>query len=433
MLGRLFLKPSIEALQAKARALQDDGEFGQAKLVYEQIQERVAEDPEQAKQTSDAINSCLDGIAEQRIRRARELFDAKSRDFALEELVGALEVAVSEAVRSKAARLRDELERSDAVASATADGPTESEELALVTGSLEDEQADEYAEYGAPLTSALLALSRGQASAALESLREILDAAEAPRYLWFELGRALLAQTPLSDEHRAEAVEALRRFLELLGEHESVEPRLMAHRLLAQVALDQGQDEDAVSELENAAAELPDDPRAYLELARVLRLSARAPEAVEVLELAVDAIDHDPPWQLLGELGLALKDAGHSAAAISTLEGVVEMFSARRVYDLPPAIATPLADLHSEAGQRERAADLYRALAHGSDHRQHAWYHLRAGELLWELGLEQEARSMLTRAEALVEHREDGQDGSPLTREQRERLTALLNAAAPDR
>jgi lipoprotein NlpI len=49
----------------------------------------------------------------------------------------------------------------------------------------------------------------------------------------------------------------------------------------------------------------------------------------------------------------------------------------------------------------DRAADMYRALSQGSDRERHARYHYEAGRLLHAIGLMDEARRMLTRAEAL--------------------------------
>ena len=45
---------------------------------------------------------------------------------------------------------------------------------------------------------------------------------------------------------------------------------------------------------------------------------------------------------------------------------------------------------------------MYRALSQGSDKEQHALYHYEAGRLLLALGLTDEARRMLTRADALT-------------------------------
>ena len=84
------------------------------------------------------------------------------------------------------------------------------------------------------------------------------------------------------------------------------------------------------------------------------------------------------------------------------LEQVIEFFTSRQVLDYPPSTAMTLADLYEAEGRIDRAADLYRALSAGSDRTNHARYHYEAGRLLQQLELDDEARRMLTRAEALL-------------------------------
>ena len=67
-----------------------------------------------------------------------------------------------------------------------------------------------------------------------------------------------------------------------------------------------------------------------------------------------------------------------------------------------PTTATSLAKLYEADGRLDRAADMYRALSQGSDRERHALYHYEAGRLLHALGLTDEARRMLTRADALA-------------------------------
>ena len=90
-----------------------------------------------------------------------------------------------------------------------------------------------------------------------------------------------------------------------------------------------------------------------------------------------------------------------------------------RSADFPPTTATTLAKLYEADGRLDRAADLYRALSQGSDRDRHALYHYEAGRLLEALGLDEEARRMLTRAEALL-----GEDDGELG----EKVAALLRA-----
>jgi tetratricopeptide (TPR) repeat protein len=108
-----------------------------------------------------------------------------------------------------------------------------------------------------------------------------------------------------------------------------------------------------------------------------------------------------PDWRVLQELGLAQAEAGHDAAAIETLEQVIEVLTGRQHYDLPPATATRLAELHEQRGNLERAADLYRALTEGSDGDNLPAYHRKAAGLLERLGMDDEAHRLGQRADAL--------------------------------
>ena len=81
---------------------------------------------------------------------------------------------------------------------------------------------------------------------------------------------------------------------------------------------------------------------------------------------------------------------------------MVEFFTNHQITDFPPTTATTLAKLYEADGRLDRAADLYRALSQGSDKERHALYHYEAGRLLHALGLADEARRMLTRADALT-------------------------------
>ena len=80
-------------------------------------------------------------------------------------------------------------------------------------------------------------------------------------------------------------------------------------------------------------------------------------------------------------------------------------------------ISLPITKSQTSRRPLDRAADLYRALSQGSDRDRHARYHYEAGRLLKALELEDEARRMLTRAEALL-----GEDDAELG----EKVAALL-------
>jgi tetratricopeptide (TPR) repeat protein len=133
-----------------------------------------------------------------------------------------------------------------------------------------------------------------------------------------------------------------------------------------------------------------------------LRDKGHAAEALDVLLTSVQlSKSAGTDWRLLEEVGLASDLVGKADDARNFLEQVIEYFANQQVTDFPPSTATTLAKLYQAEGRLERAADMYRALSQGSDRERHALYHYEAGRLLHAIGLLEEARRMLTRAEAL--------------------------------
>ncbi|UCH29643.1 MAG: tetratricopeptide repeat protein [Myxococcales bacterium] len=385
-----------EGLQNKADALFAAGDFGPAKLAYEKA---IAASPEDARQAlEERVRACTNGIARQRIDEARAYLAEGAIELARQELEGALEVADDEALLGEARASLDGLEAKDAQEQATSQEMTDEEQIALLMGQWEEAQAEEYETYGDSFLDALLALHKERFDEARAQLESLLSAAPSPQYLWLELGRARL----LTDDAEG-GKEALVAFLESLDEGEANEAKVAVNLTLARLADDDGRFEEAMQRFEAAVHAVPDDYRPYLAMGAFLRDKGHAEEALEVLKNALQlskstAVD----WRLLEELGLAHDQAGKAREAQSFLEQVIEFFTSRQVSDFPPSTATTLAKLYEAEGRIDRAADMFRALSQGSDRANHAVYHYEAGRLLSALDLGDEARRMLTRAEALL-------------------------------
>ena len=408
LLKRLFGGRSADEEQARGEALLAEGDAGGAKLAFERALHKAKDAPAARRdELLKKMHEAQDAIAQTRLREAEAYLAANEVELAQVELQGALEVVVDENLRARAQRIVDTLERSDAVARAAPTDLSADEVLGAMAGSWEDAQAAEYAELGDPFEAALLALHDGKARTALEAMNDLLDQADEPRYLWYEVGRAHFELDEPSESELDDGADALRTFIECMDEHEGGDARLTAHLLLARLADGNDDVEEAVAELEAAAAALQHDPRPYKELGAYLRSKNRGAEAVEVLELALQGSEETPDWAFLTELGLAYEAAGNRPAAIETLEGVLQTLAAHRRLDFPPPTAVSLARLHEEENNLERAADLYRTLCDGSDRGNHATYHYEAGRLLRKLDLASESRRMLTRARALAKQLED--------------------------
>ncbi len=386
-----------EALESKADALLERGEYGPAKLAYEKA---LAAAPESSHQALlEKVDQCTDGIARRRIEEAEAYLAQGAIELATQELQGALEVAVDEALKAKAQGLLDGLEATEAQAQAEAPTMTDEERVALLMGQWQDAQAEEYDEYGDALLEALVAMHKEDFAEARPALEALLAEAAEPCFLWLEVGRVRL----LSDDVEG-GKEALHRFLATLDGSDGGEARLAANLTLARLADDAGDFEEATRCFDAAVHALPNDYRPYLAMGAFLRDKGHGKEAVDVLLTSLElSRTSGTDWRLLEELGLAHELAENPEQAKKFLEQVIEFFRNHQIDDYPPSTATTLARLYEADGRLERAADLYRALSNGSDRAHHALYHYEAGRLLTTLELGDEAHRMLTRAKALAE------------------------------
>jgi tetratricopeptide (TPR) repeat protein len=403
-LRRLWGGRSAAEERAEADRLFQNRSFFEARQAYERALDRARDDADLRAHCEARLAACADALAEQRIEEAARLREGGELDLARAELATAIELARSPAVREKALRAAALLEGRDAVEQATETELSDDERWAVIAGTWDQAQMDEYDAYGEDFRAALLALHDGRVKEARRVLERLAEEhADDAVYLWVEVGRARFR-----DEDEEGCAQALRRFLERVDEDDRSQERLQAHLVLCALADKAGDEEKAIEWLHKAVDAMPDDPRAYLQLGAFLRQKGYPEEAIEVLEAAIDRMDGDrPSWEAYQELGLAKRDAGHDEDAIELLEKVIHFFVTRSHLDFPPSAALPLAQLYEKLGRKERAADLYRSLASGSDRANHLQYHLEAARVLSELGLLAEARRMLTRAAALAESKPD--------------------------
>jgi tetratricopeptide (TPR) repeat protein len=394
LLKRLF-STSPEGLEKKADTLFADGRHGQAKLAYEKALEASSEG--ERVRLLDKVRRCRDEIARRRIEGAKAHLAQGSVKLAEQELQSALEIAHDDAVCGQIRTLLDGLEAQDAQGRAASAEMTDEERIALIVGQWHEAQAEEYDSYGEDLLDALVAMDKERFDDARARLESLVATAPEPRYLWLEIGRARL----LTDDV-AGGKEALQRFLGALEADEAGETKLAANLALARLADEAGEFQEAIGYFEGAVHAMPEDYRPYLAMGAFLRVKGHGAEALEVLLTALDlSKTAGTDWRLLEEIGLASELAGKTEDSRSFLEQVIELFRNHKNLDFPPATATALAKLYEAEGRLERAADMYRALSQGSDKERHALYHYEAGRLLHALGLTEEARRMLVRADAL--------------------------------
>jgi tetratricopeptide (TPR) repeat protein len=398
--GKWFGGRSLEEERGHADALFAQGEFGSAKLAYDRALGLAKGMPELQASLQTHIDACRDAIAKQHLAEAERLVNEGNVDFARDELHQVKDTAVDKALLRLADDLLDRLERAVVRAELQEhEAPAEEDRFELIAGGFEEDQYAEYMAHGEPAKRALLLLHDGRTADARAALEALIEGADGPRYLWFELGRARLA-----DGETEGGQEALERFLHALHAEEGGDARLLAETELAQLAHARGDFDAAVAHYESALTSMPDDPRPYLAMAAFFRREKLTEEAIEVLESGIEALDgQQPDFRLWQELGLALADAGRDAEAIEHLERVVALLSSQHHHtELPPEGAIRLADLYERSGRPARALDLYSLLARGSDRPNLHLYHEQAARLMEQLGLHDDARRMLLRARELA-------------------------------
>jgi tetratricopeptide (TPR) repeat protein len=382
----LFAKDSFEdARIAYVRAL--DRKKGASAEAIEHCEERVGE--------------CLDRMAEKRIAEAKELIAGGHQDLAEVELRNAMETASSPEIGKRARRELEAMEQEEAKRQAEAlPEMSDDDRWALLSGSWNGDQIDEYDEYGEEFRDALLALHDGKVKEAREALEELLEENEEDAcFLWLEVGRARVL-----DGDREGAEEALDTFLETVDDEEAVDARLIAYAELSGLRDLAGTEEGAIAALSSAMEAVPDDPRPFFMMGRYLRAKGHAQEAAEVLEAALPLLDEErPDWRFFEELGLAHLSAQGEEKAAEYLDRVLAQHVQLRRLDFPPATAVARAKIYESTGELHKAADLFRGLAAGSDRDNHLAYYREAARLLLELELADDARRMLTRALALAE------------------------------
>lgn len=398
---RLFGTTTEAEDRAEAERLFTARSWAEARAAFERLRDR-RDAPASTRDEAEArIAACLDALAEERIAEAERFLREGQLELARAELTSAAELARTDAIRKRAARMLDSAERRDArVAAQAAVELDDDERWALLAGTWSDGQLDEYDEYGEGFRAALLAMDAGDAAAALPPLEALFREHEGDGvYLLLELARA---RSRTGDE--AGGVRALELFLTRVPDEDRSDARVQAFVFLAQLADRDGDDEKAIEQLQRGIDAMPDDPRPLVNMGVFLRLKGEPEPAITLIEAALALLDEDQPnWPVHLELALAKRDADRKGEAIETLERIVRYFVGRSTLDLPAQVAVPLAELQEEAGNLGRAADLYSTLARGSDKANHVVFHREAGRLLKELGLRQEARRMLTRASALAD------------------------------
>jgi len=409
--GKLF-GGGWEKTIARARELEEAGEDGDALILYERAlaSERKGVQVDAIRDAEARAMAIRDRIADARIADGKLFLEQGSAESAEEAFRTALQVAGTGEKEAEAQACLDAMEAELVrMLADEAREPTQEEIFQALSGAWEEEQWDEYEEYGDAFREAYLAFHTGRPEEAVGILERLLDeAGQDAVFLLFELGRARAASAVRAGAEQAaklrrEAIDALESFNERIPGGVAEGVCAAAWNELAQIHIEMEDLESAEDALMRAQEAVPGEPIAYLNLGRFLKQAGRVDEAVEALEQGVEVMDKlRPDFRLLAELGLAYREIERVDDAVETLRMVVDgMVQLQNGYH-DPYVTLPLAEMYEQKGRVREACDLYRHLAEGNDGDNLGLYSYHSARLLLELGEGELATRYLARARELV-------------------------------
>jgi Tfp pilus assembly protein PilF len=418
-LKKLFGKDPA-ALRKEAERTAKDGDWGDAKLAYQQLVEALPDTAKDERAAAKAkLDECQTELVKLQLAAVDRMREAGDVEAAIEACRATIEMAdglaIKALVKQKADALTEDFVRSSQPETGAA---TEEDVFLALSGSWSEEQSDELYEYGDEFKNAFLALHQGKADEARDVFGRIAQAHPEGLHIRLELARALVASRrcstpeaePSEEDAKTEAKAALaaaaslfRGYLEHEPEEASDELYAAVQSELAGVLVEIGDLKGAEECLIEAADATHEQTFGHLNLGRFYRMQKRYDEAIKRLEVAVEKMGTvTPDIRVYRELGYAHRDAGHKQEAMDCLKAVIDHQASLGIYDFDPETAETLAELHLEKGEKEEASDLYRHLAQGRNIGERFRYHLLAGKLLKELGKKAEGVRELHAARALA-------------------------------
>ena len=415
-LKKLFGKDPA-ALRKEAETEAKEGNWGEAKLAWQQLLEARSDAPrDERDEIARKIGECQTGLVKRQLVEVKRLRSSDDLEGAVELCRSTIEMADGLTIKAEVKELSDALTEDLARASQPDTGaPTEEDVFLALSGGWSDAQSDELYGYGEIFRKAFLGLHEGRADEARDVFRIVLRENPEALHIRLELARALVAsrrrETPgkePEEEAAAEAKAAIEEAAALFAvltasRRKPDELYATVQSELAQVLLELGDGKGAEECLVEAADVTHEQTYGHLNLGRFLRMEKRYDEAIKRLDLAVEKMGGvTPDIRVYRELGLAHRDAGHRDEALDCFKAVIDHRGSLGIYAFDPETAEALATLHLDRGEKSEAADLYRHLAQGRNLAGRYRYHMLAGRLLKEIGKKAEGVRELHAARALA-------------------------------
>jgi len=403
-----LLGGTFESNRDEGHALFADQSYGPALLAYEKALDKASGDRASAgdvEAVTERVRRCRLELARGRLAEADALVGEGEMQRALENLEDAAEICDDEEIAEAIAERKQRYEAEEARRlRGDEEEMTEEELLAVMAGTWNEDQADEYAELPDEFRDALLARQDGDLERAVELFSEVIECPDLeyePRYAHVELATTL---TGLG--RNEEAIEAFDRFLEAVEDDEdALEARTAALTAKGRTLLDLERPDEAEELLLAATRLSPESHVTFLNLGVFLRSRQDHERSLEALRTAAELMGQmHPDFRVIREMGLTYLAMDRKQEAEETLYAVVEHHASRGTHDqLDPLATITLAKLYEDKEQFDKASDLYRHLAQGYDSANHFAYNLEAARLLGRAGADPSlVERYLTRATELA-------------------------------
>ncbi len=391
----------------EGKRLFEEKKFGPAKLSLDHaLSKAKGADPNRIEEARFMTAMCKRELARAKIAEADQAVSAgdMERAFCLfkdveeicddEEIADEVQKRLKSFERADTRSLREEVNHID-----------DDEMLTIIGGTWTEDQAREYAAMPDELRPALLADHDGRHEEAAEILKKILkrsDLGTKPKYLYFELGKVLLAC-----EQYGGAIEMLDSFIEVSKDDEhALSTRLIAYDIKADALFALERFDDAEETLRAAADDAPDKHTVFLKLGVFLRNRNKLDSSLRALERARELMGQmHPDFAVIREMGFTYLAMEKRDDARECFASVIEHLASKGEHtQFDPVCAVTLAALYEERNELQKAADLFRHLAVGYDTANHFNYNLQAARLLNLSNGEPElVERYLTRARELAE------------------------------
>ena len=210
-LKKLFGKDPA-ALRKEAETEAKEGNWGEAKLAWQQLLEARSDAPrDERDEIARKIGECQTELVKRQLVEVKRLRSGDDLEGAVELCRSTIEMADGLTIKAEVKELSDALTEDLARASQPDTGaPTEEDVFLALSGGWSDAQSDELYGYGDIFKKAFLGLHEGRADEARDVFRIILR--ENPEALHIRLPSQLLSQSATSTRTAARPGQSCRRF-----------------------------------------------------------------------------------------------------------------------------------------------------------------------------------------------------------------------------